>query len=191
MGLAVVFTVAMTETADRYRQLADRFTALVGDVPTEGWDATTPCEGWTARDVLDHLIQGSCNQLENLGRAPEVPDGDPPARWAAVRDAMQSAIDDPEVASTEYDGPFGRTTLADAFDGFMSADLMVHTWDIARATGLAQYEPMPAEEIERVHGRLAPLGDAIRRPGVFGAAVAVPDDASAQDRFLGFIGRQP
>ncbi len=181
----------MTETADRYRRLAERFTALVNDVPADGWDAPSPCEGWTARDVLDHLIQGSCNQLQNLDRAPEVPDGDPVARWAAVRDAMQSAIDDPDVAGTEYDGPFGRTTLADSFDGFMSADLMVHTWDIARAAGLEQYEPMPAEEVERVHSTLAPLGDNIRRPGVFGDAVAVPDDAPAQDRFLGFIGRQP
>ncbi len=181
----------MTDTADRYRSLAGRFTALVGDVPTEAWDASSPCDGWSARDVVDHVVTSSTGFLGQFDRAPELPEEDPEARWAAVRDAMQAALDDPEAASTEYDGAFGRTTLAETVDGFLCPDLLVHTWDIARATGLEQYEPMPAEEVERVHGRFAPLGDAIRRPGVFGAEVPVPEDASPQDRFLGFVGRQP
>lgn len=50
---------------------------------------------------------------------------------------------------------------------------------------------MPADEVERIGSRLRGLGDAIRGPGVFGPEVPVPDDASAQDRFLGFIGRHP
>lgn len=181
----------MTETADRYRQLAERFTALVGDVPAEGWDAASPCEGWTARDVLDHVVESSAGLLGRFDRAPDVTGDEPAQRWIATRDAMQAAVDDPAVAGTEYDGFFGRTTLAETVDGFMSPDLLVHTWDIARAAGLPQYEPMPPEEVEQVHARLASLGDAIRQAGAFGPEVPVPADASAQDRFLGFIGRQP
>lgn len=181
----------MTEIADRYRRLATRFTALVEEVPDEGWEATSPCEGWTARDVLDHVVNGSSGVLGGIDRAPELPDDSPAARWAAARDAMQSALDDPDAATTEFTGPFGPTTLEQSVDGFMAPDLLVHTWDIARATGLEQYEPMPEEDIEQVHGRLASFGDAIRRPGVFGDEVPVPEDAPAQERFLGFIGRHP
>ena len=181
----------MTEPASRYRRLSERFTALVEEVPADGWDAVSPCEGWTARDVLDHVVDSSCGLLGRFDRAPDVAADDPVARWTATRDAMQGAIDDPEVAGTEYEGFFGPTTLADTFDGFMSPDLLVHTWDIARATGLEQYEPMPEDEVGRVHDRLGSLGDAIRQPGAFGAEVPVAETAPAQDRFLGFIGRQP
>ena len=182
----------MTEAADRYRQLADRFTALVRDVTAEdGWDAASPCEDWTASDVLDHVVDSSCSVLGRVDRTPDVPADGPTERWTTVRDAMQSAIDDPDVAGTEFEGFFGPTTLAETFDGFMSPDLLVHTWDIARAVGLEQYEPMPEDEVERVHARLGSLGPAIRQTGAFGPEVSVPDDAPAQDRFLGFIGRQP
>lgn len=181
----------MTESADRYRRLTERFTALLQDLPAEGWDAASPCEGWTPRDIVDHVVDSSCGVLGRFTTAPEVPDGDPVARWAVARDAMQAAIDDPEVAGTEYDGFFGPTTVAETFDGFMSPDVLVHTWDIARATGLEQYEPMPDEEVERVHARLGVLGDAIRQPGAFGPEVPVPTGSPAQDRFLGFLGRQP
>ena len=181
----------MTETAARYRRLAERFTAIVGDVPAGGWDAASPCEGWTARQVVDHVVDSSAGVLSRLDRAPAEAGDDPTQRWAATRDAMQAALDDPDVAATGFDGFFGPTTLNETVDGFMSPDLLVHTWDIARATGLEQYEPMPADEVERVHARLASLGDAIRQPGAFGPEVPVPADAPAQDRFLGFIGRQP
>lgn len=181
----------MTETAARYRRLAERFTALVGDVPAGGWDAASPCKDWTARQVLDHVVDSSAGLLGRFDRAPALADDDPLQRWTATREAMQAAVDDPDVAGAEYEGFSGPTTLAETVDGFMSPDLLVHTWDIARATGLQQYEPMPADEVERVHARLASLGDAIRQAGAFGPEVPVPTDASRQDRFLGFVGRQP
>lgn len=181
----------MTETADRYRRAAARFTALLEEITDEGWNAPSPCEGWTPRDIVNHVVESSCGVLGRVDRAPELSGDDPVARWIAARDAMQAAVDDPAVADTGYDGFFGPTTLAETFDGFMAPDLVVHTWDIARATGLEDYEPMPEDEVERVHARLGALGDAIRQPGAFGPEVPVPADAPAQDRFLGYIGRQP
>jgi hypothetical protein len=50
---------------------------------------------------------------------------------------------------------------------------------------------MPEEEIERIHTRFRGMGDAIRSAGAFGPEVPVPDDAPAQDRLLGFLGRRP
>lgn len=180
----------MTDVADRYRRNADRFTAVLADVPDDGWDAASPCEGWTARDVVGHVVESQTGFLGRFDRAPEL-SGDVLADWPVLRDAMQAGLEDPEVAGTEYDGMFGRTTFAATVDQFMCADLVVHAWDIARATGLPQHEAMPAEEVERIHGELHQVGPALRSPGVFGPEVEVPADAPAQDRFLGFIGRQP
>jgi len=181
----------MTDAAARYRRLAERFTAVVDDVPDDAWGAPSPCEGWTARQVLDHVVESQHGFLARFDLAPELTGDDPRARWATMRDAMLAAVDDPATASTEYDGMFGPTTLAETVDGFMSADLVVHAWDIARATGLEQHEAMPPEEVERLDAQLRGMGDAIRSPGAFGPEVPVPEDAPHQHRFLGFIGRQP
>src|SRR5690606_27898100 len=86
----------MSETADRYRQLAARFSYLVEAVPEEGWSQPSPCEGWSAGDVLDHVISSELGFLERFGVAPE---GDDPS-WAEVRDAMQDVLDDPGRADT-------------------------------------------------------------------------------------------
>jgi len=178
------------DVADRYRRLADRFSAVLADVPDDGWDRPSPCEGWSARQVVGHVVESEAGFLRGFDRAPDLA-GDPVADWPTLRDAMQAALDDPAVAGTEYDGMFGRTTFAATVDQFMCADLVVHAWDVARATGMSEHEAMPPDEVERIHGELQGLGPAMRSPGVFGPEVAVPEDASPQDRFLGFIGRQP
>ena len=69
-------------------------------------------------------------------------------------------------------------------------DLVVHAWDLARAAGLKEFEEMPAGEIDNVMAALAPLGDNMRQPGVFGPEVAVPADADEQTKLLGVVGRR-
>ncbi|HMQ25825.1 MAG TPA: maleylpyruvate isomerase N-terminal domain-containing protein [Acidimicrobiales bacterium] len=63
----------MSEIADRYRRLADAFTAKVAAVPDDGWDVPTPCEDWTARDLVGHVVEAADAQerlLAFLGRDP-------------------------------------------------------------------------------------------------------------------------
>jgi uncharacterized protein (TIGR03086 family) len=177
--------------ADRYRRVSGLFTDVVDAVPTDAWDAPTPCEGWGARQVVEHVVDSEGGFLARFDLAPAAEGDDPVSRWPTVRDSVQAALDDHDKATITYDGMFGPTTLAETVDQFLCADLVVHSWDIARAAGLRDFEELPADEVELIHSRLAPLGDAIRSPGVFGPEVPVPEDASAQDRLLGFIGRQP
>ena len=182
----------MNEIADRYRRLAERFTRVVDAVPDGSWSAASPCEGWTARQVLEHVIESEHGFLARFDRAPVTEeDAGVTDRWSAVREAVQASLDDPDVAGTTYEGHFGETTLAETVDGFFSPDLVVHAWDIARAAGLEDLEPMPDDEVARIDTRLRAMGDAIRSPGAFGPEVAVPDDAPAQHRLLGFLGRRP
>ncbi|MET0189438.1 MAG: TIGR03086 family protein, partial [Pseudonocardia sediminis] len=113
------------------------------------------------------------------------------AAWPMARDAVQTVLDDPARADTPYQSSFGPSTFASVVDRFYAFDLVVHAWDIARAAGLPDLEPMPAEEIAPGSADPEGLGDAQRRPGVCGPPVPVPDGADAQSRLLGFLGRQP
>ena len=52
---AVVRLGGMSDIAERFARVTDRFTAVVEGVAPEDWDNPSPCEGWTARDVVGHL----------------------------------------------------------------------------------------------------------------------------------------
>ena len=182
----------MTDISERYRRNADRFAAIVAGVPESRWSDPSPCEDWTAHDVVRHVVdtQGMFLGLvgRELGEIPSV-DDDPPAAWDAARLVVQSDLDDPERADTEFDGYFGRTTFAEAVNRFLSSDLVVHAWDLAPATG--QDETIDPAEAERVLAGARELGDAFRSPGVCGPEVEVPDDADIQTRLVAFYGRTP
>lgn len=109
--------------------------------------------------------------------------------WTEARDAMQSLLDDPDRAGTGYDGMFGRTSVEQTVDQFVLFDLLVHGWDIARATG--QDETLPADEVKRAHEAALAFGDNLRRDGVCGPEVPVPADAPLQERLIGLLGRTP
>ncbi|HEX7095432.1 MAG TPA: TIGR03086 family metal-binding protein [Acidimicrobiales bacterium] len=177
--------------ADRFRRLAADFEAKVAAVAPDRWEAPSPCEGWTARDVVRHVvdIQGIFLGLvgRQLGDIPSV-DDDPLAAWRAARDAMQANLDDPERASAQFDGHFGRTTLAQAVDRFICFDLVLHGWDLARAAGLD--DRIDPEEVRRVMQDALGFGDAARSPRVFGPALDPPPGADEQTKLLAFTGRR-
>jgi hypothetical protein len=83
----------------------------------------------------------------------------------------------------------GEVPLDEAVDRFYTADVFMHTWDLARATG--QDEALdPRRCAEMLEGML-PMDEALRSSGHYGPRVEVPDDADAQTRLLAFIGRTP
>ena len=47
---------AADTTAERFRRVAGRFTDRANEVPEAAWENPAPCDGWTARDVVDHLV---------------------------------------------------------------------------------------------------------------------------------------
>ena len=180
----------MTEITDRYRRLSDRFATTVGGVGDDQWDNPTPCEDWTVRELVRHAVdtQGMFLGLvgRELGAIPSV-DDDPVAAWDAARAVVQADLDDPERAGAEFTGFFGPTTFAAAVDRFLNSDLVIHRWDLARATG--QDETIDPPDAERVLEGAQAFGDAFRGSGVCGPEVLVSDDADIQTRTLAFYGR--
>ncbi|OEU97084.1 TIGR03086 family metal-binding protein [Streptomyces oceani] len=200
----------MTDISARYRQLSDAFTRQVEAVPPRRWDDPSPCADWTARQVLDHVIETQHRTAGYVSRdlpgppdptsadapvgdpadAPgDAPADDPVAAWRAARDAMRRLLEDPATARLEFDGMLGRTSLERAVDDFVCFDLVVHAWDIARATG--GDERMDLTEVRRLRAQAEGFGAAFRGPGGFGPEIAAPEGAGEQERLLAYLGRRP
>jgi uncharacterized protein (TIGR03086 family) len=182
-----------SETAQRYRKVAGQFTLRVQAVPAGSWDNPCPCEGWRARDIVGHLVEwmpGFFSRWDvELSPAVTV-DDDPVAAWVSTSDAIQAALDDPQVAAREADSPMGRRSLEQVVGMIVVGDVLVHTWDLARATG--QDETLDADEVARLSGMMLQMSDEmLRSDGQFGPRVEVPKDADPQTQLIAFSGRRP
>jgi uncharacterized protein (TIGR03086 family) len=193
----------MNAIADRYRRHADGFERKVAAVRPDQWSNQSPCEAWNARDLVGHIIDMHGYMLQTVDRglspAPSVKD-DPLAALKIARRDVEAVLDDPELAGIECDTPNGRMPVEQQIDEVVSDDMVLHGWDLARATG--QDDTMDPEDVERLWSITtaipAELMEKYRTPGafgpgveVFGPEVKVPEDAPLQDRLLGHIGRDP
>lgn len=166
---------------------SEPFTRVVRGVTD--WDAASPCEGWTARDVLDHVMSTQRDFLVQRGHAvPETLEEDPAARWQAHQDAVVALLTDPAVAGEQFGGFFGPTTVGAVLTEFYGFDLITHRWDIARSQGVD--EPFTTEEIEEIEASMDGWGEHAYGEGIFKGPLDVPADASEQTRVLARMGRR-
>ncbi|MGO4255087.1 TIGR03086 family metal-binding protein [Marmoricola sp. RAF53] len=180
--------------ADTHRAYAAIFSGVVDGVAPDGWDAPAPVDGWAARDVVGHLVEW-LPALLSSGSDVTLPPGpdaaeDPAAAWAHHRDAVQALLEDPRTPDRTLTNPhLGALPVDQAVDRFYSSDVLLHSWDLARATG--QQVDLGEERCAAMLAGMEPLDEMLRQSGQYGPKVDVPADASAQDRLMGFIGRDP
>ena len=178
---------------ERFRRVAGRFTDVLEAVPAGAWSNPAPCEGWTARDVVRHLVEWVPSFFSRAGI--ELPisvsvDDDPAKAWAQLRDALQSKLDDPAVAASEIDMErVGRHTVAAAIEQFVTGDIVVHSWDLAMAAGVVA--AIDHDMATRMLPPMTEMGDMLVASGHYQQAVAVPDDASVEDKLIASTGRDP
>jgi uncharacterized protein (TIGR03086 family) len=182
----------MTAVSDRYRKNAAAFTARVASVPPDKWAAQSPCDEWKARDVVGHVVNSSERFLgfagQSLPHGPSV-DDDPLGAWTNARDAVQHGLDDPAIAQAEYDGMWGKATFEQGVNRFLAADLVVHSWDLARATG--GDERLDLDEVRTIRASFDGFDPKMfRSPGAFGPELDAPPGADEQTKFLAFVGRR-
>ena len=177
----------MNALIDDYLDNAARFSAIVeagGD-----WSAASPCEGWTAHDVLDHVLDSQRDFLikRDVDLGPR-PVGEPATAWREHHAEMRRVLADEALVSQEYDGFFGPTSIAETMASFYGFDMVAHRWDLGRALG--REVRWSEEEMERLEKAIAGFGDALYSPGVAGPALDVPPDADRQTRILALLGRR-
>lgn len=175
--------------AARHRVVAGELSRLVAG--TRDWSAPAPVEGWTARDVVGHLVEWFPHFLSSGGVV--LPDGpsvadDPVTAWQHHTDAVQALLE--QRGEEPFTHPHaGSHRLADAVDRFYSSDVFMHSWDLARASG--QDARLDEDFAAGLLGGMTAMEDALRSSGHYGPAVPVAADAPVVDRLMGFIGRDP
>lgn len=174
---------------ERYERLSRQFSDALDDVPSDAWSAASPCEGWDARGVLQHVVETNRDFLSrHFEIEPET--GDARSDWEGVR-AFTSAILADGRGDASFEGYFGPTTIAEVIDRFYGMDLLVHRWDIARAAGLREHQILDDADAAHYLEAARANGDALRMDGVCGPEVPAPADASTGERLLAFLGREP
>ncbi|MCS5722523.1 TIGR03086 family metal-binding protein [Herbiconiux sp. CPCC 203407] len=186
--------VTTASPADRHRLVAGSFEAIAAGADPSGWDAPAPVDGWAARDVVRHLTTWFPGFLAGgsdivLLAGPSV-DDDPVESWRVHAAQVQAVLDDPQTAERMFRNPHtGDLPLAEAIDRFYTADVFMHSWDLAAATGQAP-ELDEAYAAQLLAG-MEPIDEMLRASGQYGARIDVPEDATTEQRLAGFIGRDP
>lgn len=183
------------EHAETFRRIAADFTARVEGVGAGGWDAEAPCEGWVARDVVRHLVEWvpwwlSEGTDHSMSISADV-DDDPAAAWVQLRDQLQAILDRPEAAEETFDSEMfgGAMPLGVAAERFVTGDILVHTWDLAKATG--QDTTIDPDFAAGMYQGMLPMDEMLRQSGHFGPRVEVPDEADPATKLIAFTGRTP
>jgi len=177
---------------------------LAEGVADERLDGPTPCPEYSVGGMLGHLL-GLSVAFRDAGRkrlgamtdsAPDPAASRLPSGWRAE---LPKALDELAAVWREPEAWSGMTRaggvdLPGAVAGAVVADeLVIHGWDLARATG-QEYEPDEAA-LRAAYGLLAgaaeKAGEAGEERGMFGHVVAVPEGAPLLDRAVGLSGRMP
>jgi uncharacterized protein (TIGR03086 family) len=168
-------------------------------------DAKTPCDGWTIRDLLQHVIVGNRTAVVMLeGHSSEevvaarttllaedrIGD-DPAAAFATSAAAQVAAFAQPGALERTIHHHFMGDMPSRQLLSFRICDLTLHAWDLARATGAD--EAINAGLVEWVYAAMEPTSPTIGSTGQFGdgPSAALPDDAPLQTRLLDLSGRRP
>lgn len=191
----------MTDWLADHGRALQAFGDLVRQVPTDGWHRPTPDTEWEVRDLVGHLTSeqawaaylvagGNMEQApDDLNRDPSDGDllgDDPVAAWTTHAAAARSAWTADGALQREVELS-GGPTPAEHYLHQMTMDLVVHSWDLARALGTAP--PLPEQAITDV---LDYLGDQdMSGSGLFGDPREVGADASPLDRLVAQTGRDP
>jgi len=174
--------------------VCQRFSAAVRAADRK-WERPSPCDGWDARDVLEHVIGfHDVLLLRPLGLKPQRPRDDPGRRWSLTLDRLAQALRRDGLFERVVELPAVGTNSSSRLDARtlvprLSQDVLVHTWDLARAVGAD--DRLDPGWCALFIDKLPPDPDALSASGMFGQPIAVAGGADVQSRLLGRLGRDP
>ena len=157
----------------------DQIAALLARVTDDRLDDPTPCEDWTVRDLVDHVVN-TTDQLATMAgggeidwSAPTPHHDDPSAAFAAHRASLLSALETADGTLPE---------------GMPAAEFAVHAWDLSTALGLDSSELDP-EVAEAGHAFMSASLTDEQRGQAFAPEKPAPEGADPYQRLAAFAGR--
>lgn len=185
------------DVGDLHARSIDLWLAKLDAVPADRWNAPTPCPDWDLRELVNHVVGEDLwtpplvggQTIEQVGSQFDGDLlGDDPTRAAreAARDAVH-AFAAPDALGRTVHLSFGDTP-AEEYAWQLTADHLVHAWDVAAAAGIDR--SLDERLVEAVEGWFARWEDLYRQAGVISARPeAAADDPESQ--LLAAFGRDP
>ncbi|WP_405422201.1 TIGR03086 family metal-binding protein [Streptomyces erythrochromogenes] len=179
--------------AEALRFFGEQVRAVRGDQ----WDAPTPCTEWTVRDLVNHVTGEQLwipplitegRTVEEMGDAfsGDVLGDDPVGAWDRASGAAHAAFAASGALERTVRLSYGPA-LGSAYCSELTADCVVHTWDLCRGIGAG--DRLPDSLVEFSIKEVMPYADGLAAGGMYAEPVEVPAGADAQTRLLAMVGR--
>jgi uncharacterized protein (TIGR03086 family) len=153
----------------------------------EKLDATTPCDEWNVRELMNHMLETQKYFVSAArGNDASPPSSNPPE---LLGDDPMADFEHGRAETLSTFGADGVIEKTGPSLGIAFSDQLLHGWDLAKATGqdATMPEGLPEAAYEMIHGRFTDE----QRKGVFKPEVSAAPNASAQDKLLAYTGRNP
>ena len=181
-----------------YEAAVQQLLPTIGGVNAGQLSSSTPCSEWNVQSLINHNLAVAVFTNDVLSGKP----GDPGQMFSVAgplptegAEAVFTANTNTVLATaksmnleTVVETPFGSMP-AGFFLMIPLVDIIVHKWDLAKATN--QNTTMDSSLAEVCYQTLLPGIEMGREGGFFGAEIQVPMSGSIQDKLLGLSGRQP
>ena len=183
---------------EAYQGAVQQLSTKLAAVSANQHNSSTPCSEWTVQSLINHAIAVQVfanNVLSGAAVDPAtmsdvahpLPSEGAGAALKAITDTTLATLRSLDLAAT-VETPFGAMP-GGQFIMVPITDMIVHAWDVAKATG--QNTTLDSGLAELGFNVLTPIAPMGRQNGAFGPEVSVPETASFQDRMLGLSGRTP
>jgi uncharacterized protein (TIGR03086 family) len=177
-----------------------RFAALVAGVGPEQWHDDTPCSEWDVWTLVHHLLSEQHwvppmfegLTIEQVGDRFEgdLLGGDA-SRWPGL---LASSMEEAHAVVAQP-GALERTVHLSFGDAFgqeyvmqLTADLAIHAWDLARATG--QDDALDPGAVALLLPWTEANAELVAGSGMFGSRIDAGPGAPDDVRLLGLLGRR-
>lgn len=186
----------MPNPIELYEAARDYMVPIIGGVKASQLTDSTPCSEWNVQQLINHILKvaGWAHSILTGGPAVDdlsvndpLPDEGAPEAFGTNTDRVLAVIKASGMLEKVVSTPFGDMPAGN-FLMFPFGDILIHKWDLAKATG--QDISMDSSMAQVVYRAWAPVLEGMRAPA-FGPAVPVRPTASDRDKLLGLTGRTP
>jgi len=187
----------VSKQLEMYLRSVDEFDARVQEMDDSHLSNPTPCSEWDVRALVNHLVYEDRwavpllegKTIADVGDALEgdLVGDDPQLAWKQAAQDAKAAAEAPGAMETTVHLSFGDFSAGDYLDQ-LTADHVVHAWDLARGTG--GNEQLDPELVDYVYAWAAPLEDMLKGSGAYGEKMEAPEGADAQTKLLAVYGRR-
>ena len=180
-----------------HEQALEHTRKYVAGVQEGQWHDATPDEEWDVHKLVNHIVSGNFwvtplvegKTIEEVGNRYEgdLLGDDPVAAYQQSAKEAAAAFNAPGAMQAACAVSYGPVP-GEIYAGHRFVDVLIHGWDLAKATG--QNTTLPPDLVEACFAVVEPQKDILAASGMFGSDVKVPDGADRQTQLLAELGRK-